>query len=462
MSTIGTDPIGLVRPLCFVLMPFGTKLDASGKDVHFDRVYRDVIHPAVAAAGLDCLRADEEQVGGIIHAPMYARLLLCDFAVADLTLANPNVFYELGIRHAVRPFSTVLIAARGSRRPFDVDPLRVLHYDLDDAGNPGAVAEDVEAVRTALVRARAGVVDSPVFQLVARLRPPDLSGLNSQAFRERERDLDRLRRRVRQAEFDGTAALDALQADLGEVHNVEPVILVELLHAFRGAQAYQQMITLVDAMPAAVAERTPVREQYALALNRVGRGRDAEELLRGLLDERGPSSETFGLLGRVYKDRWEAALRDGDGDGADLAGAWLDMAITEYRNGFDADPTDVYPGVNAVELMYLRDPDDPELAELLTVVRYSANLRARHRTGYWDCATLMQLAVMRRDQDDARRWLRASLATQPDAMESASTADSLRRLAAALADDDPDRVWIGGLERTLRSVGGVAGEGSGR
>src|SRR5688572_31120434 len=84
------------RELCFVAMPFGTKHDAAGPVV-FDAVYQQIIAPAVQAAGLEVLRADEEMSGGIIHKPMFERLILSRFAVADLTTANANVFYELGI-----------------------------------------------------------------------------------------------------------------------------------------------------------------------------------------------------------------------------------------------------------------------------------------------------------------------------------------------------------------------------
>ena len=62
---------------------------------------------------------------------MFERLILCEYAVADLTTANANVFYELGVRHAVRPWSTVLLFAEGgSQLPFDVAPLRALPYSL--------------------------------------------------------------------------------------------------------------------------------------------------------------------------------------------------------------------------------------------------------------------------------------------------------------------------------------------
>ena len=137
--TVVEDP----RPLCFVLMPFGTKPDpGSNVTIKFDAIYQEVIRPAIEAAGLKAIRADEERVGGIIHKPMFERLILCDFAVADLTTANANVYYELGIRHAMRPWSTILIFADGIRLPFDLGPVRGLAYHLDPAGNPAAATAD--------------------------------------------------------------------------------------------------------------------------------------------------------------------------------------------------------------------------------------------------------------------------------------------------------------------------------
>src|SRR5688500_5510213 len=116
------------RPLCFAVMPFGVKPNPSGVKVDFDAVYREVFRPAIEAAGLKPVRADEEEVGGIIHKPMFERLILCEYVVADLTLANANVYYELGIRHAVRPYSTVLTFAQGVRLPFDLGPMRGTPY----------------------------------------------------------------------------------------------------------------------------------------------------------------------------------------------------------------------------------------------------------------------------------------------------------------------------------------------
>ena len=136
------DTVGVGHPpLCFVVMPFGVKPDGEGGSVDFDAVYEELLAPAIRAAGLEPLRADQELVGGLIHKPMFERLILADYAVADLTTANANVFYELGVRHAVRPYSTVLVSADVKRTPFDLAPDRVLPYALDARRAPGGSGE---------------------------------------------------------------------------------------------------------------------------------------------------------------------------------------------------------------------------------------------------------------------------------------------------------------------------------
>src|SRR5215510_2189077 len=100
-----------MKPLCFVIMPFGEKKykprganDDEWITINFDKVYEQIIYPAITEADMDPIRADKEKVLGSIHKPMFERIILSDYVVADLTGANANVFYELGIRHAVKPF----------------------------------------------------------------------------------------------------------------------------------------------------------------------------------------------------------------------------------------------------------------------------------------------------------------------------------------------------------------------
>ena len=216
-------------PLCFVVMPFGVKPDGRGGSIDFDAVYENLITPSVAAAGLQPLRADQELVGGIVHKPMFERLILCDYAVADLTTANANVFYELGVRHAVRPYSTVLIAAGVGGMPFDLAPDRVLPYELDSAGAPTASAEDVKRLAAALRAARKASTDSPVFQLVDDLPTPEIDRAKTDIFRDQAAYSATAKRRLAEARASGVDALREARAEAGERLDWADAIEDELL-----------------------------------------------------------------------------------------------------------------------------------------------------------------------------------------------------------------------------------------
>jgi hypothetical protein len=103
-------------------MGFGEKVDfQTGRKLNLDASYHNMIKPTVEASGLECIRADEIVHSGVIDVPMYDRLLKADVVIADLSTYNPNAFYELGVRHALRPFSTIVIAEDKLTYPFDVN-----------------------------------------------------------------------------------------------------------------------------------------------------------------------------------------------------------------------------------------------------------------------------------------------------------------------------------------------------
>ena len=206
----GTMP----RPYCFVLMPFGPKRDASGATIDCDAVYRDLIHSAIEAADLEPIRADEERVGGVIHKPMYERLLFCPYAVADLTTANANVFYEFGVRHAVRPGRTVTLASSATQLPFDVNHLRSLMYSLSPSGVPADPAAARDALTARLRTAREGATDSPLFQLVEGWRPAPLDHTKTDVFREQVDYSVEMKRPLAKARADGVDAIQAVEATL--------------------------------------------------------------------------------------------------------------------------------------------------------------------------------------------------------------------------------------------------------
>jgi hypothetical protein len=175
---------------CLVVMGFGKKTDyETGRTLDLDKTYRNIIKPAVTAAGLECIRADEIPHHGMIEVPMYELLLTADLVVADISTSNKNAFYELGVRHALKPHTTIVICEDGIKSfPFDVNHIVVRQYHhMGD----GIEFDEVERFRGQLQKAIEEIlskeppdVDSPVYTFLHGLNPPTLGENNSPAPRK--------------------------------------------------------------------------------------------------------------------------------------------------------------------------------------------------------------------------------------------------------------------------------------
>ena len=442
-----------MKPLCFVLMPFGRKADATGRVIDFDAVYREVIAPGVEAAGLEVIRADEEQVGGTIHKPMYERLMLCEYAIADVTGANPNVYYELGIRHALRPRSTVIMFGEGTILPFDIALLRGIPYQLSEQGLPSSPESDAEGIIKRLLAATGSRHDdSPLFSLINDMPRLELDHSKTDLFRERVDQSKEIEQRIIQAESQGLCALQELNDSLPDLDEVELGTIISLFLALRSIgsqQSFHEMITLYERMPPTLQRTRMIQEQYGFALNRVERSDEAEKVLLGVIEDHGPSSETHGLLGRIYKDRWDIARKEGNRLKAKGA---LKRAIETYLIGFETDWRDAYPGVNAVTLMEMEEKPSPKQAEILPVVRYAALMKARQNGDYWDFATLAELAVLDRDQEAAEDYLGDAIERITEGFAPETTARNLGLIREMREQREESSPWIAELEEALNEA----------
>lgn len=175
--------------LCFVVMPFGDKVNIDGETVQaiqrsiekgtplpketitpidFDRVYRMIIQPAAAASGLTCVRCDEIRGPGSVHEDMFRHIRAADVVVVDISTLNANVFYELGVRHALSRKVTVLIQRKGTIAPFNIQGYRIITYDETA---PESIRATIEEISSFIRAGRAGdESDSPVYKHLPLLR----------------------------------------------------------------------------------------------------------------------------------------------------------------------------------------------------------------------------------------------------------------------------------------------------
>jgi len=144
----------------FIVRPFGEK-----NGVNFDLVEERLIIPALKKAGIKGYTTGAILEAGNIRQDMFQFLLTSDLVIADISVHNANVFYELGIRHALRSAKTVLIRCRKDVVPFDLKTDRYLSYDQLDP------AAEVDRLCTSLKQTiDSKRIDSPVFSMLPKLK----------------------------------------------------------------------------------------------------------------------------------------------------------------------------------------------------------------------------------------------------------------------------------------------------
>jgi tetratricopeptide (TPR) repeat protein len=419
-------------------MPFGKKKDEKGREIDFDTIYDMLIQPAIEDAGMEAVRADEEMVGGFIHKPMYERLLLCDYAIADLTTANANVFYELGIRHAARPHHTLSIFLENTTLPFDVRPLRSCPYKMDKNQNLSQLNVDKKAITKWLIEAKKRpTTDSPLFQFFDDLTPQNISHEKTDIFRDQvEYSIQAKKSLALLRENGDLEGIKSFESSL-DFDVTEGGVLIDIYLSYRALDAWDEMIALETKMPKYLQRTLLIREQLAFALNRIGRSKEAEIVLLDAIEEYGNSGETLGLLGRVYKDRWKNETNEV------LKESWLYKAIDTYVKGYEADIRDAYPGINAITLMSLLDEVDPRLEALLPVVLFAVQQRLSQKNpDYWDYVTLMELEVIARNPKKAKEILIKALPLADEKWMKETTQATMAMLRDKWRDQGEDVDWL--------------------
>lgn len=329
-------------PHAFIIRPFGTK-----QGIDFDRVERELIHPALAELDIAGRTTAEILRQGNIRSDMFERLLTADLVVADMSIHNANVFYELGIRHAFREKRTFLIRCSADVVPFDLRTDRYFVYDKDD---PGArVADLAKALQATLASEDK---DSPVFQLLTGLEEQDASKfvIVPRSFREEvelalaNEDIGRL-----------ALLTDEVRGFAWETEALRSVGDAQFkLKAWEGARITWERVRGLD--------ENDVRANTLLGTvyQRLGDLSRSDQALKRAL-EAGPwtaqEAEIHALLGSNEKVRWQAEWSEFEPDERPwraLRSAHLESARKAYRRGFQADQNHYYSGLNELALLTVR------------------------------------------------------------------------------------------------------------
>ena len=257
----------------------------------------------------------------------------------------------------------------------------------------------------------------------------------TETFKDRLQYLEQFRETLATARSQSTSqekrdALLKIQSDLGDLKVVPRSVLIELMSSFRDAEAFEELVALYNAFPDNLKDCIAAKQQYALALNRRNKPGDREKalkLLDDLLKNRGADSETLGIKGRIHKDIYKEAAQAKK----ITAIAALDDAISAYTKGFESDPRDYYPGVNAINLLVQKGDEEAlkEVERLLPLVSFAVARRGgASSSDYWDLATVLELACIGEDWVLASRVLPRAILAATASFQTATTIGNLRLL----------------------------------
>jgi len=447
-------PKGL--PHAFVVMPFGRKQGPDGRWYDFDSIYNDLIRPALEAAGFESFRADEESVSGDILTDMFQELLLADLVIADLSIDNANVFYELGVRHSLRKRGLVHIQSGRSYMPFDIFNVRTIPYHTDKNGRPDP--EHLEKDRQAITKITRETwasdldrVHSPIFNLLDGLSEPDRKTLRTPLATGFWREYNEWKERVTIAQRQKRLGDILLLTE--EISN--PLIKEEAIgeagRALRGMGrhelALQQYRRGLEINP----RNAAFRREEAYHLNRLNRTDEAIVKLETLLKDRPTDTEAISFLGRIYKqmsmETWANAKTRGKRlKEAFEASHWLAKSVYTYMEGYRLNQNDYYPGINALTgsviidyLATLNDlQDDPDviairenLPKIQGAIHFALeSITQRNTSDYWALVSLAELEVSIAQEPDrvTRAYKRALTAARKNVYNLKSSLSQLELL----------------------------------
>jgi len=398
-------------------MPFGTKPGPDGEPLDFNRIYAELIRPALEEAGLTAFRADEDVRPGDIRVDMFQELLIADLVVVDLTIDNPNVWYELGVRHALRARGVVLISGGHSTKAFDVYTDRKLRYGISgDGPDPDSIDKDRERLRemvAATMESWHGRKMSPVYQLIPNLMEPDWRTLRVGNLREFWESYDQWEERISRARRHGRVGDMLVLADEAPVAAFRASAWIRAGKALRRAGHYEFALEQLEKGLAIEPLNRDGLHEKGICLQRLAaEGRRgyriemARSHYRGMHQHGFADAQTWALRGRVEKDAWTLSWRLPDSspqqkiDDARYEDALLRAAIECYETAFRTDPKHYYSGINALTLMHLHEyltgdrRYQKNMAIMAGAVRFAAECEEDQEHKYWAQASLGDLEVL--------------------------------------------------------------------
>jgi tetratricopeptide (TPR) repeat protein len=445
-----------VKPVCFMVMPFGRKQTQveTGKgpaEIDFNTLWDQAYFPLLQELGYEPVRADQES-GSLIINQMLERLYFSDLVLADLTIPNGNVYYEIGVRHAAKSDGCVLLAADWSKQLFDVAQMRTVRYPLPkgeiDAASAQAVRLAIGPKIEAMRRGR-----SPVYEALPGY-PEGVDDATRAGVRDQTQALAAFQAQMRALRampparrLQDARAIIASYGQRPVVPSVAVGLLRLLVSCVEDAAGWGEVLSYIGGLDSEVANEPFVREQRALALGKDGRHQEAIAELLALIEVAGDTSEREGLLGGRHKDLMRAAQEAGK---VSEAVYFRNQAIEHYERGMMLDLNDFYPSSNLPRLYRSRGEkgDESHAQTTLQVVSAACQRELKRGTANeWVRPTLLGVAFDLGDPDQAEEIAVQVEREGADAWKLGTTVKDLEASVLQVVDADRKARLLAVLER---------------
>jgi tetratricopeptide (TPR) repeat protein len=433
-----------MQPHVFVAMPFGIKEVHSGtppQRVDFDALYEQLIAPALKKAGCHPFRADEESGAGDIRTDMFFELVTADAVVADISVLNANVFYELGVRHGVRTSGVFMIHGGWDRPPFDIASDRRFEYngklfltgtaqDADWTARLEAEAERLGRILRDAFEADAQTIGSPVYKEVVGLEQVNWSNIRTARAKYFGEVFANWKARVEVAKMNGWPGDILTLADDAPTRFHRVALLMDAADALCSMHRFEAAMPVLEDVLKLDPRNRGALTQMGLALGRLGKVVEARVHMLRVAEEFRGDTEAHGILGRVHKDLWRLEWKDLETleerqAQAVATSSYIASAVRIYdeaaRRKFD-----YYTGVNVVSFVKLLEflkaatGEEPanckvdDVDTLAAVVRFAASNTldsvglSAGQAGIWAAATLGELELVVGNSSEAQRHYRAA------------------------------------------------------
>jgi len=347
-----------MKKTCFVIIGYGIKTDfANGRDINLDKTYNNIIKPVFEELDIECFRSSDLKQTGVIDVKMYEHIYKADFVVADISTLNANAIYELGIRHALRPNTTIVISEddllKEKRIPFDINHVAVNHI----LNNPNEKT------------------DSPVYTFLPKLTPPTFT---KEEYEELVENID-----------SSESISNLVELAEKEKNNKNHSEAIRLLN-----EALENTYNKHDIF---IIQRLALNTYKSEKLGNISSLFKALDILKVLNPEETTNPETLGLLGAINKRLFEE-LKDEK---------HLTKSLHYYERGYYV-KQDYYNGINTAYLYVIKALLSKKKEEQIDVWSNYGQAKKIWKEVIKKCESLLATEAFEKRGD--KEWIYLSLA----------------------------------------------------